>query len=111
MAQPTNIDEHALPNAMAGQPESALGKLGAGIKLVVTRSIFWSYQRGSWQYDVIVIVILAFIFLSPRSWFKDRPTLQLTDLRHQQGISIGHLSIPVDIAVKDRGSIGGRGYR
>jgi hypothetical protein len=71
---------------MAGQPESALGKLGAGIKLVVTRSIFWSYQRGSWQYDVIVIVILAFIFLSPRSWFKDRPTLQLTDLRHQQGI-------------------------
>ena len=86
MAQPTDIHEHAIPHAVAGRPESALHVLGARIKLVVTRSVFWSYQRGSWQYDVIVIAILAFIFLSPRSWFNDRPTLQLTDLRHQQGI-------------------------
>jgi hypothetical protein len=86
MAQPIEIREQSLPHSDAGNEKSALGRLGARIKLVVTRSIFWSYQRGSWQYDVIVIVILAFIFLSPRSWFKDRPTLQLTDLRHQQGI-------------------------
>jgi hypothetical protein len=52
----------------------------------MTRSIFWAYERGSWQYDVIVLVILAFIFLSPRTWFNDRPTLQLSELRHQQGI-------------------------
>jgi hypothetical protein len=58
----------------------------AAIKLVVTRSIFWAYERGSWQYDLICLAILAFIFLSPRAWFNDRPTLQLTDLRHQQGI-------------------------
>ena len=56
-----------------------------GTKRVVTRSVFWSYERGSWQYDVIVIVILAIIFLTPRSWYDDRPTLQLTDLRHRQG--------------------------
>jgi hypothetical protein len=86
MAQPTNIHEQALPKAVAGQPQSSLHMVGAKIKLVVTRSIFWSYERGSWQYDVIVIAILSFIFLSPRSWFNDRPTLQLTDLRHQQGI-------------------------
>ena len=63
-----------------------MGKIGSGIRLVVTRSIFWAYERGSWQYDLIVAAILAFIFLSPRAWFNDRPTLQLTDLRHQQGI-------------------------
>jgi hypothetical protein len=63
-----------------------LSKGWSRIKLVVTRSIFWAYQRGSWQYDVIVIAILAFIFLSPRAWFDDRPTLQMTNLRHQQGI-------------------------
>jgi hypothetical protein len=63
-----------------------LGTLWSRIRLVVTRSVFWAYERGSWQYDVIVIAILSFIFLSPRSWFNDRPTLQLTDLRHQQGI-------------------------
>ena len=78
--------EPALPQTLAPQGESALRKLGTRIRLVVTRSIFWSYQRGSWQYDIIVAAILAFIFLSPRGWFNDRPTLQLTDLRHQQGI-------------------------
>ena len=86
MAQPSDIHEQALPHEGAPHHDSALRTMGAKIKLVVTRSIFWSYNRGSWQYDLIVIAILAFIFLSPRSWFNDRPTLQLTDLRHQQGI-------------------------
>ena len=27
--------------------------------------LFWSYERGSWQYDVMCVVILAFIFLVP----------------------------------------------
>ncbi|HVA00596.1 MAG TPA: hypothetical protein VMV34_02975 [Terriglobia bacterium] len=63
------------------------------IKLVVTRAVFWSYERGSWQYDVIVVVILAFIFLTPAGWFHDRPRLQLTDLRHVQGIvEVSHSS-------------------
>jgi hypothetical protein len=86
MSEITNIHEHAHPDATPRPSESALHKVGSRIRLVVVRSIFWSYERGSWQYDVIVIAILAFIFLSPRSWFNDRPTLQLTDLRHQQGI-------------------------
>ena len=81
MAQTTDIHE---PPPQKGK--STLGKVWSGIKLVVTRSIFWAYQRGSWQYDLIVAAILAFIFLSPRAWFNDRPTLQMTDLRHQQGI-------------------------
>ncbi len=36
-------------------------------------AVFWSYRRGSWQYDLIVALILAFIFLTPRSVFHDRP--------------------------------------
>ena len=36
-------------------------------------AILWSYHRGSWQYDVIVAGILAFIFLTPRSLFNDQP--------------------------------------
>jgi len=36
--------------------------------------IAWSYDRGSIQYDVMVTLILLFIFLAPR-WinFKDKP--------------------------------------
>jgi hypothetical protein len=37
------------------------------------RSVFWSFKRGSWQYDLIVIAILAFIFLTPREYFGDAP--------------------------------------
>jgi hypothetical protein len=40
---------------------------------MLKRLIFWEYPRGSWQYDVIVGVVLAFLFLTPRSWFRDQP--------------------------------------
>jgi hypothetical protein len=56
------------------------------VKLALVRTAFWSYERGTWQYDLMVLAILAFIFLTPRAWFQDRPTLQLTDLRHSQGV-------------------------
>lgn len=55
-------------------------------KLVIRKAIFWSYERGSWQYDIICVMILAFIFLTPTKLFHDRPRLQLSDLRHVQGI-------------------------
>lgn len=32
--------------------------------------LFWSYDRGTWQYDVLCVLILAFIFLSPNGLFK-----------------------------------------
>ena len=36
--------------------------------------IFWAYERGSIQYDVMVTAILLFIFVGPRFIdFKDKP--------------------------------------
>jgi hypothetical protein len=43
--------------------------LTSGLK----RFILWDYPRASWQFDVMVGVILVFIFLTPRSWFRDQP--------------------------------------
>ena len=37
------------------------------------RFLLWSFERGSVQYDVICVVIIAFIFLTPPSVFHDRP--------------------------------------
>jgi hypothetical protein len=37
------------------------------------RFILWDYARASWQYDVIVALILAFIFLTPHDSFRDQP--------------------------------------
>ncbi len=38
---------------------------------ILSRTFFWSYERGTWQYDVAVILILVFVFL-PRNWFHDQ---------------------------------------
>lgn len=35
----------------------------------ISRILFWTYSRGSWQYDVLVLLILCFIFLTPRTVF------------------------------------------
>lgn len=36
--------------------------------------IFWTYDRGSFHYDVMVTLILLFLFLAPRFIdFKDKP--------------------------------------
>ncbi len=41
---------------------------------ILQRYLFWTYQRGSFHYDVMVTLILLFLFLSPRFIdFKDRP--------------------------------------
>jgi hypothetical protein len=37
------------------------------------RIILWDYPRASWQYDIIVAAIVAFVFLAPRDWFRDQP--------------------------------------
>jgi hypothetical protein len=36
---------------------------------IVKKILFWSYGRTSWQYDVMCALILAFIFLTPQTWF------------------------------------------
>lgn len=37
------------------------------------RLIFWDFPRASWQYDVVVGLILIFIFATPRELFRDQP--------------------------------------
>lgn len=40
--------------------------------------IFWTYERGSFHYDVMVTLILLFLFLSPRFIdFKDKPVQEV----------------------------------
>lgn len=37
--------------------------------------ILWKYERASWQWDVLCLLIIAFIFLTPKSWFDKREQL------------------------------------
>jgi len=48
--------------------------------------LFWTYERGSFHYDVMVTVILLFIFLAPRFIdFKDQPAEHVA---HQNSIVV-----------------------
>ena len=38
---------------------------------VLWNAFYWTYERASWQYDVMVIAILAFIWLTPPAWLND----------------------------------------
>ncbi len=37
------------------------------------RLIFWDFPRASWQYDLVVGLILIFIFATPHAIFHDQP--------------------------------------
>jgi hypothetical protein len=45
----------------------------ASLGQILSKTFFWSYDRGTWQYDVAVILILVFVLLTPRTWFRDKP--------------------------------------
>ena len=50
----------------------------ASVRQILSRTFFWSYERGTWQYDVAVILILVFVLLTPRIWFHDGPQVGVT---------------------------------
>lgn len=37
--------------------------------------ILWKYERASWQWDILCLLIVAFIFLTPKAWFDKREKL------------------------------------
>jgi hypothetical protein len=43
---------------------------------------FWNYSRTSWQWDVLCVLILVFIFLTPKSWFEN------SEFRHARTVVI-----------------------
>lgn len=43
---------------------------------LLKKTVFWTYPRGSWQYDILCALILCFIFLTPRSVFDGSAFLQ-----------------------------------
>lgn len=51
--------------------------------------IMWNHERGSWQYDIFCLMIIAFIFLTPKAWFEkaERTTPAATSIVQPQAKS------------------------
>ncbi len=41
------------------------------MRSILRKLIFWNYERNTWQWDVLCVLILIFIFLTPKSWFEN----------------------------------------
>ena len=36
----------------------------------IKKFFLWNYARNTWQWDILCVLILVFIFLTPKSWFE-----------------------------------------
>jgi hypothetical protein len=65
------------------------------ISKTLKKGFFWSYPRTSWQWDVLCVLILVFIFLTPKSWFESR---QLEPAPASQNLSSQTVLVSSDVA-------------
>ena len=49
---------------------------------IFKKILFWNYPRNTWQWDALCVVILIFIFLTPKSWFENGE--RVASQRHQR---------------------------
>lgn len=54
----------------------------------------WSYERGTWQYDLIVALILAFVFFTPPSIFNTE-RIDKRILAYSQTTEPGQAPVPL----------------
>lgn len=67
------------------------------------RHLLWTFERGSFQWDIMCCLILAFLFLIPRHFFNDVPefmkvspteSLRKTEDRNRNTIFTARLDSP-----------------
>jgi hypothetical protein len=63
---------------------------------------YWTYSRGSFHYDVMVTLILLFIFVTPQVWdFGDKPALVAPLAHPMQVLSDGGRGVIVLLRTSD----------
>ena len=68
------------PETAKTAPDNAVPQMGAMWR-TIRGYILWSYERGSLHYDIMVTLILLFVFLSPRILnYKDKPVERIPHL-------------------------------
>ena len=60
------------------------------ISSTAKKIVFWNYSRTSWQWDVLCVLILVFIFLTPKSWFE-------TTAFRQNNAAVRTVTVAVDV--------------
>ena len=75
-----------------------------GLLTTLKKIFFWNYARNTWQWDVLCVVILIFIFLTPKSWLSGGERVKSKE--HQSPIAQTVLLSPQVVPNEaDRGQI------
>ena len=75
-----------------------------GLLTTLKKIFFWNYARNTWQWDLLCVVILIFIFLTPKSWFTSGERAQ--SMVHQSPIAKTVVVSPEGIVdERDKGQI------
>jgi hypothetical protein len=74
-----------------------------GLLATLRKIFFWNYARNTWQWDLLCVVILIFIFLTPKSWFSSGELPH--NIVHQSPVTTVVLSPEVIGREEDNGQI------
>jgi hypothetical protein len=75
-----------------------------GLLTTLKKIFFWNYARNTWQWDLLCVVILIFIFLTPNWWFSSGERAQGTV--HQSPVAKTVVLAPEDVVNEgDKGRI------
>jgi len=75
-----------------------------GLFTTLKKIFFWNYARNTWQWDLLCLVILIFIFLTPNKWFTSGE--RALNVGHQSPVAITVLLSPEVVAdERDKGQI------
>jgi hypothetical protein len=73
-----------------------------GVKEILLSYFYWTYPRGSFHYDIMVTLILLFIFVTPHVWnFSDKPSVIATTSHPIQVMGDGGHGVIVTVAMAD----------
>ncbi len=80
------------------------------MKKTLSTYLWWTEERGSFHYDVMVTLILAFIFITPHLWnYGDRPSVHGASEVLVKTESPGHFVYQIDssqVSASPNGSSG-----
>ncbi len=84
---------------------------GRGFKQILSSYFYWTYPRGSFHYDIMVSLILLFIFVTPHLWdYGAKPSLAAGSLPPFQVVASERFVI-VTVQASDAGIPPGASYQ
>jgi hypothetical protein len=95
---------------MATSAKDQTGKPRGGAKNILRSYFYWTYPRGSFHYDVMVTLILLFIFITPHLWdYRARPPLVAGPVHPMQVVGNG-IGVIVTVQASDVNIPAGASY-